>query len=960
MDEGGPNGGGRTPAEVKAKPMASRFRPPRMLFTAIDRPYLLGRIREGLARQMVVVHSPPGFGKTALLKASHDLVCSNSSYFVENLEDGLAHCGWLTFTPSYTDPAEVLADWSVALGIEGSEGMGLKDMLDKVTRRTGCTILFLDEMDVPALPAFTELLSELFLMAPDNLRVVSAFRQRPRLPLARLAVRGLITEITAHELAFTRNELRSLFSRALNPSEIESFARVTRGWPALARIAGDLLPCTTLTMNRQALLGGNHARLHAYVSEVLTGMISHPMRRMLRVCALLDEFSLELAEHLSGAEIAPADIHLLDDLYPLVEKSTDRAGWYSLQPVLRNCLAAELAADPQSDEMRLHSEAALWFTERGLLEKAVSHAARGGNFSLAAHTIRQAGGVDLFIRAGHTVLEAMIGDLPASVIHESPSLTLCYVLVLAKRGDIQVARERLEALKSSDVLNGPESANIDRATLDHIDGMIDIYEDRGLDEESAARLEMMSAGLSPQSTWDLGWINNHLCIAYTRIGRLDLARRAALKGLACYREEKTVYAEIFMLVHLGLVNTLAGNFSAALAFCRDAQELVQSAQWKDSNLEAICRVAAATIYYQHGEIGFVEKTLSEAMTPIVRGEGWVEIYSRLFSLLARSRLRLSGLDMAMTAIDKAEEVSVERNLPRLKIAADIMRLEVFSRSGLIESAAAIAERLGDGLEDPALRGVWTWREENDFRLARARLLSIQGRHRQAMEDLEAVMARSRANGSGYYLLAAEVLATRVAWADSRHTESLEYLQAAIARARSHEVVQFFVDEGLDFAAILRAIVRRFGLKVFSADGVAFISRVIGQRTLLPGERASRSGVEEKANAVHGLLSPREQEVLVLLTTGKSNKEIARDLGLSEATVKFHMKNIFSKLGVSRRSDVGKSRRLKRQSAASTSPPARSTISDRKTRTSARLCAVPRHTGVRTRAVRNRTLRSNGT
>lgn len=118
---------------------------------------------------------------------------------------------------------------------------------------------------------------------------------------------------------------------------------------------------------------------------------------------------------------------------------------------------------------------------------------------------------------------------------------------------------------------------------------------------------------------------------------------------------------------------------------------------------------------------------------------------------------------------------------------------------------------------------------------------------------------------------------------------------------SHEVVQFFVDEGLDFAAILRAIVRRFGLKVFSADGVAFISRVIGQRTLLPGERASRSGVEEKANAVHGLLSPREQEVLVLLTTGKSNKEIARDLGLSEATVKFHMKNIFSKLGVSRRS-----------------------------------------------------------
>lgn len=894
MDEFGPSVRGPAPT----RPLAARFRPPRMLFDAIDRPFLLGRIREGLTRQMVVVHSPPGFGKTALLKASYDLVCSNSSCFVDALQEGIAHGGWLSFTQSYVDLAEILADLALALGVESA---ALKVMLETVARRPGCTVLFLDELDVPALPAFAELLSELFLTAPDNLRIVSAFRQRPQLPLARLAVRGLVTEITAHELAFTRNELRSLFSRALNSSEVESFARITRGWPALARIANDLLPGITATQDRQSLLGGHHPKLHAYVAEVLTGMISCPLHQMLRTSALLDEFSLELAEHLSGAEISPSEIQLLDGLYPLVEKSPAGAGWYSLHPVLRNCLEVELAADPQSRDMRLHSQAALWFTERGLLEKAVSHAARGGNFSLAAHTIRQAGGVDLFIRSGHTVLEALIGDLPASIIHDSPSLTLCYVLVLAKRGNVEAARERLEALKNSDALNGPESANMDRATLDHIDGMLDIYEDRGLDEEGAERLEAMAAELAPQSTWDLGWINNNLCITYTRLGQLDRARRAALKGLACYREEKTVYAEIFMLVHLGLVNTLAGNFSAALAFCRDAEELGQSAQWKDSNLEAICRVAAATIHYQHGEIGFVEKTLSEAMNPIVRGEGWVEIYSRLFSLLARSRLRLSGLDMAMTAIDKAEEVSVERNLPRLKIAADIMRVEVFSRSGLIESAAAISERLANSLEVPASRSVWTWREENDFRLARARLLNTQGRYSQAMEDLDAVMARSRENGSGYYFLAAEVLATRAAWGDSRYTQSLEHLQAAIARARSHEVIQFFVDEGLDFAATLRAIVRRFGLKVFSADGVDFISRVIGQRALLPGERAARKGEDEKATDVHGLLSPREQEVLLLLKKGKSNKEIARDLGLSEATVKFHMKNIFSKLGVSRRS-----------------------------------------------------------
>lgn len=901
MQQSGRRTRGASISDTKgAKPVAPRFRPPRMLFTALPRPFLLAKMRDGLARQMVVVQSPPGFGKTALLKASYDLIRANSPFFAEVFDAGIAHCGWFTFPQSCMEPAEILADLSVALGVDGhNHGPMLKDMLQTVAERPGCTVLFLDQLEAPALAAVCELLAELFLTAPDNLRIVSAFRQRPQLSLARLSVRGLVAEVTAQDLAFTRHEFRNLFSGVLTSNEIDGFAQVTRGWPALAQIALDLLPAAKPD-DRLALMQGRHARLYAYVGEVLTEMFSPSLHRMLRNCAILEEFSLELAEHLSGGKVLSDDVRVLDDLCPLIEKSAVGAGWFCLHPVMRNCLAAELAADPQSMEMQLHGAAAIWFTRRGLLEKAVSHAARGGNFSLASLTIRQAGGVNLFIRAGHTVLEALIDDLPASIIHDSPSLTLCHVLVLAKRGNVQAARERLEALKTSDVLNGPESFNIDRFTFDHIDRMIDIYEDLRLDDQGISQLEAMVAELPPQATWDLGWINNHLCIAYTRQGKLDLAQRAALKGLACYREEKTVYAEIFMLVHLGLVNTLAGNFSAALTFCRDAQELVQSAQWKDLNLEAICRVVAAEIHYQHGEIGLVEKTLSEAMNVIVRGEGWVEIYSRLFSLLARSRLRLSGLDTAMAAIDKAEEVSVERSLPRLKIAADTMRLDIFSKTGLVESATAIAERLADSLGRPALQGIWTWREESEFRLARARLMTTQGRHLEAMADIETVIGGSRMNGSGYYVLAAEVLAVKVAWNDGRHTQSLEYLQGAIAHARSHEVTQFFVDEGRELATILRAIVRRFGLKVFSSDGVDFIGRVVGQRILLPGQRVSGKRADRNAMNPHGLLSAREQEALALLREGKSNKEIARDLGLSEATIKFHLKNIFSKLGVSRR------------------------------------------------------------
>ncbi len=50
----------------------------------------------------------------------------------------------------------------------------------------------------------------------------------------------------------------------------------------------------------------------------------------------------------------------------------------------------------------------------------------------------------------------------------------------------------------------------------------------------------------------------------------------------------------------------------------------------------------------------------------------------------------------------------------------------------------------------------------------------------------------------------------------------------------------------------------------------------------------------------GGLTPRELEVLRLVAAGKSNRQIARELVVSEHTVARHLQNIFAKLGVSSR------------------------------------------------------------
>lgn len=67
---------------------------------------------------------------------------------------------------------------------------------------------------------------------------------------------------------------------------------------------------------------------------------------------------------------------------------------------------------------------------------------------------------------------------------------------------------------------------------------------------------------------------------------------------------------------------------------------------------------------------------------------------------------------------------------------------------------------------------------------------------------------------------------------------------------------------------------------------------------IPSQIASRIGERLLAH-----LSPREMEVLQLLAKGLSNKEIAAQLSLVVGTVKIHIANIFSKLGVSDRTQA---------------------------------------------------------
>ncbi|HEX6101259.1 MAG TPA: response regulator transcription factor [Thermoanaerobaculia bacterium] len=106
----------------------------------------------------------------------------------------------------------------------------------------------------------------------------------------------------------------------------------------------------------------------------------------------------------------------------------------------------------------------------------------------------------------------------------------------------------------------------------------------------------------------------------------------------------------------------------------------------------------------------------------------------------------------------------------------------------------------------------------------------------------------------------------------------------------------------DISRALKAGAKAYVLKDISADDlIQCIHDVLAGKTYLAPAAAAK--LAEGLSRVQ--LTPRELSSLRLMADGKSNKEIAQSLGITERTVKTHLGHLFEKLGVTSRTEAVK-------------------------------------------------------
>lgn len=499
-------------------------------------------------RRLTVLTAGPGFGKTTLLAT-----CFDSRPAV-----------WHTITPA--DRSLSVLAWNVVrklrlivpgispelvAAVEGARGpdmsadsgrpvaiaAALAEDLDALLQRD--VTLVLD--DVHELQGETD--SEAFLAAicryvPRRFRIVTASRSPLPFPISRLAIAGEVEELSAGDLAFTRDEVVELLGMTRQPIEqADEIMGLTGGWPAAVVLA--IQSGASETPSLHAALAEKTALFDYLAEEALANETADDIG-LLRDIALLPWVTPVLLDRLEFDQIEDS---LLAPGAPWMTRAPDVPEAMAVSPLVSEFLQDRYPAD-EEHRSSLLARAAHWYLEDGSYAEALECLRRSGRSEEIVQALTERG--DSMIAAGMTrqIVDA-IEAIPEGEV--TPELLLMDAEVRQLLGDWEGAMERYRILVPDE---GEISARLAwrLGFLDHMRGdvaaALATYERGKLDGED-----------NPSEAALLGWHAS----AYWLRGERDLAKHLADEALQRARASGDPRAMATAHTVLAMVAALDGD-----------------------------------------------------------------------------------------------------------------------------------------------------------------------------------------------------------------------------------------------------------------------------------------------------------------------------------------------------------------------------------------------------------------
>ncbi len=833
---------------------------PSLRSSLVPRPHLVAKLSREKPRKLILLSAPAGYGKTTLV--------------TEWLAQDHANTpvSWLSLDEDDSDTQQFFSYLAAAVQHLPDVQSSLPQLLQSPQPPSAKKLVgsFINDIDSVSAP-FLLILDDYHAFESSEIDMAMAFlldhmplqmtllitsRTDPGFPISRLRARGEMTELRISDLRFTEAEtvqfLQESMNITLSTSQIAALENRVEGW-----IAGLQMIALSL-QNQDDVAGfvegftGSHRFIMDYPLEEVLNQLPADVQSFLLKTALLSRLCADLCD--AVRQSPPPSQKILEELENrniFIIPLDDERRWYRYHhlfaDLLRQRLHQSTATPPKDGGIylpELHKRASQWFEENGLdIERA--------------ERLIAGKGMPLPLRGAASPVLNWLASLPADVLDARPSLWVTYAFTLTFTGQAKGAEEKLQAAEA--IL---KDVDLDEEARDLIGQIASI---RAMLAISRSQIETIIAqshraleylhpdnlAVRTSTTWALGY-------AYQLQGDRAAARQAYAEVIAISEESGNSMFILGATISLGQVQEAENQLHLAAETYRRVLQLAG-----DPPLPPACEahLGLARIFYEWNNLDAAHKHGEQGLQLAQQLEN-IDTPAGCEMLLARMKLAQGNTTGATTLLAKAEQFV--RQFKFEDLIPEIVNAQVLTllHQGNLVAAADLVD-------------------EYDLSIGQARVFLARGDVSAALAALSSLRKQAEIKGEADKYLKIIILQAIAHHAQGEAKEAIQLLSTALAMAEPNAFIRIFVDEGLPMKQLLveantREIMPNYTKVLLAAFEISPTQPLVDP------------------------LSKRELEILSLIAEGLKNKEIAEELFISLNTVLYHIKNIYSKLGVNKR------------------------------------------------------------
>ncbi|WP_299323073.1 LuxR C-terminal-related transcriptional regulator [Parasphingopyxis sp.] len=858
----------------------SKTRAPEPSIALVERTRLLDRLNAGLEKPTTYLVAPAGYGKSILL----------SQWRSQLIEDGIA-CAWINVEDSDREIRQFFAYCVLALheaGLdvgafkEGAEqgfanmsttviGAELLSLIESVPVRF---VLILDDFHRAEADEIDAFVRAMQMQCADKLNLVLVSRGWVGSDISAQIASGNATEIQAHELCFTNEEVCAALGGAVEQQAVSELQSKVEGWPVAVQMTKLLGQQRGDLQSAISSIRGDHGHMAEYLANEVIHGLSDDLREFVLKTAILDRFNMALANEICGHNRSHSMMKRLSFLDALIVPVDKDQQWYRYHHLFSECVRDMLKAEDKETFESIHRKAAQWCSDHGHLSEAVSYANAIEAYNISRKVINENGGWAISVSYSAGYFRGLFADIPEEEILKDPLLMMDKAYIYLRSGELQKAVQycrNVEALVAREGTD-PKIEKKRLALCSSIFGRSEVSLEKG-----NQFLERRLAQVDADAHFTQAFIEVALANEKLILGDFSLSREyaeTAIKSLT-RAGQRIVMSSAHMAIATGAA--YRGKFDLARKHFQDAADLTNEICGEQNTMKFLSGVGRHTIDYWQGIAPEETPTvLKKELFSILDADGGFDDYAVGFDALVHRALSIRDYHEARSLISTLNRANERYGLRRLTRLGELLLLDLYANEDRLAEAELLYFRVKGWHTNEHVH----WFLDIMAGYSCARFLAASGFVEPAIKLVDNALEVADTYGVKPYLVRGLLLKAALLDAAGQDDLSKSAFIAALESAAPIGMTQAFPGNG-----VTRRILGGIDQKLLG-------------RKLSPAAQALLKKISAPDD--NDLLTSREKDVLAELSTGNTNKEIARTLGLTENTIKFHVKALYRKLDVSKR------------------------------------------------------------